>query len=998
MDRVTRDERGQSLVLALMVLFVICFIGGLFVTLIASNVRRTQRSAQTMTADYLAEAGVRYAGDQLTYSLDGADWRPVPEDPKFVRWLHTQLPVDLPTANESPRPNDPDYLWLTQGYCRYNYGDGRFLLRVTYDPRMGEPTSKFLKIECVGRSGRYTKKDAEDPTLSQVKQPIRLRSERLAYKAIAITDYSRFITNRDRRPDPFTLGVPAYTQPDGLIVKPFVTQYGTEAGALGDINGDNKPDPYGGSIRVNGNLMWHGTNILWLSRTLNESVEVAGYISHVAEWDRGAPPGSPPPSPDATAVYVDPDLSSQNWRRNALRQSTDPYFDTSPDDPNADVGIYRDGVTTGDWGRVVGGKRYPRARSIQRLEPPLLDVSGPAGGLGRYREVTRNSGFWKNAKDPDTGATTWFNTGFYGWGEGLYINNRDDVQTESDLRTLRDDWMNPGGSQYWAGPYYTPPGVTIILTPYDLDGGGGSQPWTHPDMILMQSSAAGAKYQWFDPDGNVLTPAGGQLIMPYPRNGVIFAEGNIRIKGTLPPGVQLTVVSGATIYVEGNILKSTVDASGKALAELDKASAVSLLATDHVCINTTQFFGPALESQTPANWRPDMSCYAASVDRPLAFSFAFGDDAYARYETNGIPICAYVRHAADSGDNPAYMNMTVNQTGPGANANDPTNVAYGLYRFWKADWPPAPNPVPPALPDRKYIYPLADQDVFMGDGGGVPAPPAFVSLLAEPTPPEFSSAVAEQRWPIWEHRVFDLHPMPPPPAQPPSGAPYGFFGSPGATNTIGFNLDPGMAKADYLLSRFAIQPCEIRIEALMYAENGSFFVIPGEWFNPDAGDTFENFWKGGPDGRTVRRRIDPRWPLYGEPLDVEVTVLGAVSENVPAPIGDQTAWMDKWGWIPPRHGTTTDPIDETAVYHSPLDPTDPQGRPGPDQFAPIRQRGFKIVYDYKLSYPKTPNPDSTRAGDRNFDLPIRRDYLARPLAVTPKLPVSPQMLYFGEQS
>ena len=43
--------------------------------------------------------------------------------------------------------------------------------------------------------------------------------------------------------------------------------------------------------------------------------------------------------------------------------------------------------------------------------------------------------------------------------------------------------------------------------------------------------------------------------MPYPGNGVVFAEGNIRIKGTLPPGVKLTVVSGATVYIEGNILE-----------------------------------------------------------------------------------------------------------------------------------------------------------------------------------------------------------------------------------------------------------------------------------------------------------------------------------------------------------------------------------------------------------------------------------------------------------
>jgi hypothetical protein len=180
----------------------------------------------------------------------------------------------------------------------------------------------------------------------------------------------------------------------------------------------------------------------------------------------------------------------------------------------------------------------------------------------------------------------------------------------------------------------------------------------------------------------------------------------------------------------------------------------------------------------------------------------------------------------------------------------------------------------------------------------------------------------------------------------------------------------------------------------MYAENGSFFVIPGDWFNPDSGDTIENFTSGAPpDGRAVRRRIDERWPFYGQPLDVEVTVYGAVSENAPAPIGDRVAWMEKWGWIPPTHGNSAADEDQTVEWRVPLDPTDTPKDPG-TAGDPIRQRGFKIVYDYKLSYPKLPNPaDDT---NRNADLPMRRDWLMRPLPITPKLPVSPQLVYFGE--
>jgi len=951
-DLISRDRRGQSLILALMILFMLVFIGGLFVTIVAKNLGRTQRSGQTLSADYIAETGIRYASDQFTYGLDGADWRPAPNYPEIVKWVETGLPVGGPPAADSPKKQDPDYVWLMDGFCRFTYGTGRFLLRVTYNPRLGDPTSKFIKIEAVGRPGIV---DENDPTTINLKQPIRLRAEKVAYKAIAITDYARFITNRDRRSDTFALGVPAYTQPDGTK-RAFVTQYGD----VSDKNGDGNPDPAGGSIRVNGNLMWYGTNYIWLDRMRNESVEVAGDITHATEWDRGS--GVPPP--DATAVYVNPPAGIPGaWQKDLLlRQSADPLFDTSPDPLSPDVGIYRDGSPERDVGK--------RPRSIRRLEPPLLDETGPAGGLGRYRELTRNSGEWRYS----TVRSGWYNTGYYGWGAGIYVNNREDIQSESELGTLRDDWMNPGGSQYWSGPYYTPPGVIVVLTPYDLDDDNGDQNAMtgRPDMILMQSNAAGAKFNWYDPDGNVLVPSGGQLVVPYPKNGVLFAEGNVRIKGTLPPHTQLTVVSGGTIYVEGNILKWRVSDTGRALKDSQKDSAIALLATDYVCVNTTQFFGPAPESPTPANWRPDMSCYAASVDNPLSFSFSFGEDADAKYvkALPPIPICVYVRHTADRDANPSYMNMTINQAGVGLGSLSPW---FGLYYFnvgagAPLTWP-LQAPTAALRTARQYIYPLSD-------------PEAVTTLTNSSDPVVNTRMLAEQRWPIWEHQVYTLLPAG-------NGQDFGFNTDPGAANTIGFSLDPNMAKADYLLSRFAIQPSDIKIEALMYAQNGSFFVIPGDWFNPDANDTVA----GGPNGRSARQCIDSRWPLHGQPVDVEVSIRGAISENVPAPLADQAEWMEKWGWIPPAHGSSTNAIDQTVVYRDPLDPND-NGTSVGNLMAPIRQRGLRIMYDTQLSYPKVPDP--AYPTDNTHDLPIRRDAFMRPLPIAPKLPVSGQTLFFGE--
>ena len=952
-----RDQGGQSLILALMVLFLLVFIGGVFVALIARNVMRTQRSGETLSVDYLADAGVRYASDQLTYSEDGADWRPVPSYPQVLLglaqgWTLQDLEANLSPPTERPDPRDPDYLWLMQGFCRFTYGKGRFLLRVTYDPKAYDPISKYIGIESIGRLGIV---DINDPTTWQTGQSSRLRAERVAYKAIAITDYARFITNKDRRSGSFSLGVPlTFTDLDGsgqAVVTPFVSQYGV----WNDLNGDSGVDlpevthsgnkvttaveAHGGSIRVNGDLLWHGRNYIWLDPLRNEGVEVAGDILHDVYSTQEPLP------PDATAVAVNlfgtrPSSDSFNTIPIPIRVDG---LDVPPD-----AGVYRDGRTGTDANGM--------ARGIVRLEPPLLDVRGPAGGLSRYRELTRNSGEWKWSTDRGE----WFNTGYYAWGDGLYINNRDDIQAETELSTLRTDWTNPGGSQFWVGPYYIPPGVIIILTPYDLDNDSEQR----PDMILVHGDGSGeAKFNWYDENGNLLTPIGGQMIMPYPRNRVIFAEGNIRIKGTLPWNTQLTVVSGGTIYIEGNILKYPWENYPKTPDEqplpddAPRNSAIALLATNHVCVNTTQFFGPMAEGLMPVNWRPDLSSFTASMDHPLFFNFAFGADRTVKYVDAGgqeLPTCIYVRHTSASDAYPCYVNLSINQAGVGANPNNPSDPWFGLYHFGLMPWSDA---VPPPIPAREYIYPLGDLQAAGGD-------------------PNVS---AEQKWPLWEHQVYTLNYL----------DNYEFYTDPGLYNLIGLRLDQNLTKADYLLSRVAVQPCDMRIEALLYAQNGSFFVIPGEWFNPDQNDTTGNTTYRG----AQRRCIDPRWPFHGQPLDVQVTIYGGVSENIPAPVADVTTWAERWGWIPPMHGSSGEAEHVTVDYRSPLDPDDGEDAVD-DGGVPVRQRGLTFAYDGSLSYPKMPNP--TDPDDRRIDLPIRVDAYQRMLPIVPKLPVSPQTLYFGE--
>ncbi|MGC8863674.1 MAG: hypothetical protein ACP5R5_12990, partial [Armatimonadota bacterium] len=72
--------RGQTLVIAIMVMFILGTIGAVFVAMVARNLLRSERSSNADVVAQLAEAGIRYADSMLTTSEEGADWRPVPDN------------------------------------------------------------------------------------------------------------------------------------------------------------------------------------------------------------------------------------------------------------------------------------------------------------------------------------------------------------------------------------------------------------------------------------------------------------------------------------------------------------------------------------------------------------------------------------------------------------------------------------------------------------------------------------------------------------------------------------------------------------------------------------------------------------------------------------------------------------------------------------------------------------------------------------------------------
>ncbi|MBC8065169.1 MAG: hypothetical protein H7Y17_10090 [Chlorobia bacterium] len=193
------------------------------------------------------------------------------------------------------------------------------------------------------------------------------------------------------------------------------------------------------------------------------------------------------------------------------------------------------------------------------------------------------------------------------------------------------------------------------------------------------------------------------------------------------------------------------------------------------------------------------------------------------------------------------------------------------------------------------------------------------------------------------------------------------------------------------MARAAMVPNDVRIEASVYAEDGSFFVIPSPWFNPNPNDRRDTYMArviavGATQAQTERYEnfgSAPITPFYGEPIDVRVKIIGAVSQNMPAPMSQQAEWLKKWGWIPRSLGDTGRRI---PAQHVPA---------GFDLNTDLYVPNFIITYDPALGSgrawdPANPSPFSPA----NF--PLRVDDDGRMLAPMPRLPVSPTLAYFGE--
>jgi len=956
-----RARRGQSVVVALLVLLLLGLVGALFITIVARNVFNARHANRVVSADYYARAGITFADAQLTYSPDGADWRPplqfalaavyTPTEAREMSRYNASLP-----SLSSLNANDPDFAYLQQGFTRYTSGAGRFLLRLTYDPvnpnRGIVPPGRYIKIEAIGREGVI---DPLDPTTyGNNRSSDRTQAYQVAYKPIGITDYARFETNLQNRSDIANLGVVSEMyadDPDGKIATPgatdfiasgssnyqlypVVTTYGAVDAYL-KVGGGLMPNPTagtatspdpakyamgGGSNRANMPVRFFGKNVFYLNDAaataplFEDTSEIAGNLL-LDSYQPASPldnSGTPAVGQRASLV-LNPPASGPTPLADYVTPSNGASFDTRN-------GLIRDGSSQND----VNG--LPRA--IKRLDPPLMDALDPGSSLPRYKEIAQNS---PPRLDPSTNLPYASGSAQFGYGRSIYINNSNDIQPESTTigggTTLTDEWLNttkaatPGTFGGWNGDLYDPVGVNITLGIQTASIKG--TPKTFAGIRLTRSDAGTkSSFAWNDPSGNPITTT---YTTGTANDGTSVSTMYVPYDSLNASNDPKTVFSSdnlnndALIYAEGNVrVHGIVSPDGKprhitivtnGTAYIDGSvlkgtpdSSITILAHDYVCVNTTQFLaGP----------QPDEN----------AALLPTGTTGYAI--TTGSVLTQELNFALPDPD------KTVATTYP--------NTVTALYIAGE------PDPGTPGSAQANFNI----IDAFRGH------------------------VVHSQNFAGLSHLTFDLAAFGPGPT--PSGA-LGMKQT--DLGQLQVSLDRGAegsaAEANFLLQRAAVLPADIRIEAVLYAQTRSFFVIPGPSFNSDTSDTLDKFAAG--DTRTSltdpNHLTDPRFPLFGQPIDMKIVVDGAVSESRPADINAQTAWMLRWGWIPQFHGSMIGLSGSPAAEMA--------GHPG--------RIGLQLIYNPQAGYPYNPTGGYY----------LRSDQYGRPLPFTPRLPVSTGLLYAGE--
>ncbi len=823
---------------------------------------------------------------------------------------------------------------------------GHFLLRITYDPNppfegaalaaagndpsvlQPDPLSKYLKIESVGIVAGTT----------FVFRPL------VAYKALGLTDHILWVTDRSHSGRPALLGFAPWLDLD------YNAQLDVNGGQTNvDRLGDFLPLHFEGPMRFNCPVELRGDNADgppsvgspknegWGSTQIDLLVGAQDY-SNVFDWlpwgggylrdDRfialGIDDGST--AVDASGGVIPAQGATVNIQEGG---ATNSYSIWPSDNPNFDT----------HGGRVLDNKRSDnpnRDAAVEDLKAPDIFAKDPATGQSRYHALTRDSG--PVVKNTITSETV--HTGRYGHGPGVYIDNFGDVQFFNsdgthDLQALTEDFLgnlsnnDPRiGDSGWNATrtMYTARGVEVTLynsetatldygalTPVtDLSptlaslqppAGGGPAPVWWPGHVAGQPGIKLARHdqRWKIADPNTPDRLGDDsgvnvMCIDYPPAGnqVIFAEGNVRIKGILPQDASasgrysLTVVSGGTIYVEGQIL-SPQDVEGRYTVAKstgcrdEENSYIALLARDCVVVNPTQLVPVLTQGMVTAAADDSAAPLTSAQHWELSPTLAGFISSYWWF---GAPPTADGRPTGT----PDVISLMPYQTGedPG-----PSAVALSLYNSADNAWANYdfsqgagdPVPWPPGSPQKFFFLPPAT----LTPSGLLPRVPNATEVLS----------------PLWAPFLSSLNPTLP--WQLNGGSPDYISAAragdrPGDLNGLSFRYaDPGLGfnGTNYWLKKFRLEALDgdtglpkgtvhARVSALMYAQDGCFFVIPAPLF----------------DGRSALEvGLNPADPVSVSAymarfrrLNYDLEIRGAVTENYHADPAAWRQWQDHWAF------------------------------------------------------------------------------------------------------
>lgn len=1063
-------ERGQILIIAVLMMGVLLVIGLTFSAILGQNIRQTADSRRRDLAADMARAGVEYAHYQLQFSSLGADWRPVVTPPQDI--------------DPQGFTKDPDAIYLRPGsglvypspsgnivdlggpdgmgpYTRIFFERGRSLVRVRYASQaydaFADPTGslrtpgkarRYITIETVGRPGQLLAGSRIDPsllldqsvkvenyvdanelqqelgTMRQMDNLIYNSRRMIGFASLGITEQAHFITNKHNVSRAAEIGFPLGS--GGAPIRGSdigVTYEGSPVQSVrrfglafaepnSGVANSWQSVPGGGSLHSNADLVVYGVNEIILNSFLGESWNVAGRIK----------PGGNASGLAISRVFYN--TAADQWQSSVAANQFRNYPGGFPSTINNPIPVSgpqldSDSPIFATLGYILRDGRRSQdidgySRGISRKEPPSIMADDPQGGGNRYREQTRNSGQVVGGR----------NIGVFGYGRGIYVDSDERGNTDSEdereqlgsVRSLPNDWLNPNNpsSLAWQGPYYRPIAAYLQLLPDGFlitrDSRSDRPFWRNVNGANSGQSTVRYRIRRIGDRTYILNsilhpglvglPAGSLADTEFLNNGaefngLVYFEGDVAVRGVIPTDHQISVISMGTIYINGSITKGLVTEAGAVLNRASQ-SLIALMARDYITINTTQFFAPG-PGQDP---KPKNADPLADTPNPFELNFSDAEEITLQAQlllnpnspggnvANPATWSPYVTQysAANGGgalNTNVLMKVSADDDGPSGLSMDvvplthadgsPTGFrsylfkrlldfgAAGVIEYNSASPAYAPGFGPnipvyglgdPAVNAYPKFEVIAQAIVDRNTGAFLPYSVADRKLLSDATNPEGQYELAMQDETAMRLRL---------------------------------NYAGTAVPKNFLVAQTAMAPHNIRIEAALFAEEGSFFVIPGPWFNNNNEDTRDNFenavgiYNGIPGfEQRQRRRFEvfghsPEVPFYAEPLMIQVEIYGSLSENMPAPISQQAEWLQKWGWLPRRLGAT--------------------GVLLPEQFIPA---GYDVNTDLTVPNLLLRYDPALGTGTTDGTTPLRVDDFGRMLPPLPRLPVSSTLAYFGE--